>query len=253
MDEEYRLIQIAQNKNLPEQEWSDAQNQLVIAHLGLIRSIAANVCRNWNCWNLFDELVNEGVIALIERIKSFDRNYGTRLSTYAYPRIRGAMLNFLVKQQIRPPRSLLERAREAEQVTEALTQQLGREPTVEEVATQMGLSVDQVEDAMTCLDVVVLSIEALREEGSDWEPESPAEPPGQALLRDEEYQQLEEAMDSLTLDEWLAVVLHYWCELTYKEIGLILDKSEGAVTQLMRRAKAKLRQRLETYYQTEVR
>jgi RNA polymerase sigma factor (sigma-70 family) len=250
-EREYELIRCAQNGE------TEAEDELIVAFQPLIRSIAADLLRDWNLSapGLFDDLESEGAIALLEKIRGFDLNTGNRLSTYAYPRIFGAMHNWLARQRLlRPPNSLLQRGHAVEQVYWTLAQQLQREPTIDEVAAEMELPIHKVETAMACLDVVYFSIEAHGEAfGSHGEPESEEDSPGEILLRAEEEQLLHEAMATeLNHTEIVAIRLHYWYGLKYEEIAWLLGRTVGAVKQLMRRAKKKLEERLETT-ETEVR
>jgi RNA polymerase sigma factor (sigma-70 family) len=72
----------------------DARNRLIMAHAGLVHAIAASMCKRYSGWDLRDELVNEGYVALLESFGKFDPEKG-RFSTFAYMKIESAMLGYL--------------------------------------------------------------------------------------------------------------------------------------------------------------
>ena len=82
----------------------EERERLVIAHLGLVKSIAKRICQAIDRYDLFEDLVQEGTVALIEAVNRFDPDRGVRLATYAYPRIKGAMLN---EEEIKRVKALL--------------------------------------------------------------------------------------------------------------------------------------------------
>lgn len=249
-EEERQLIQKAQKGDY------QAQDKLVIAHLGLIKSIAIKICQKWECWDMFEDLVHEGVVAFIGVIKRFDLNKkGTRLATFGYPRVKGAMLNFLENQTpVRIPSSLRNLARKVERVQEKLIQKYGRKLTVEEIAQKVGVLIQKVEEALGLLELSIASLDELMhptQEGEGaWEPISEEPLPEEEVLRKEGKEVLRNQLYAVlqTLrPEWRKVVCeHVVFGKTFKEIAQDMEKPVGTVKGWHNRAIKKLQGLLET-------
>lgn len=183
-DEERQLVYRMRTGDL------QAREQLVIEHLGLVKSIARKLCNPESNPELFNNLVQEGNVALIEAVDRFDPNKSVRLGTYAYPGIKGAMLDYLDEEQrkgINIPRPLRDLARKVGRVHDRLMQELERQPTVEEIAQVVGEPNERVKDALDLL--ACWPIESLdelmepTEEGREaWEPSSQEPSPDEEVI-----------------------------------------------------------------------
>ena len=123
-----------------------ARDQLVLENMGLIWSI---VRRFQGRGHEMEDLFQIGSIGLMKAIDKFDLSYDVRFSTYAVPMIMGEIKRFLRDDgMIKVSRSLKEMGMKARTVSEALTNLLGREPTVEEIAREMGASKEEVAASM---------------------------------------------------------------------------------------------------------
>ena len=134
----------------------DACRQMLTENAGLIWSIV----RRYNgCGVETDDLYQLGCIGFVKAVKGFDLTYGTQFSTYAVPKISGEIRRFLRDNNaLRVSRSLRDTAYKAMQARERLEKQLGREPTVNEIAQQAGLSRREVTAALESV-VEPLSLE----------------------------------------------------------------------------------------------
>jgi RNA polymerase sigma factor for flagellar operon FliA len=198
----------------------------------------------------YEDILSYGTIGLIEALDRFDDSKGVKFETYAISRIRGAIIDNL-RSLDRLPRSVRQKAKKLEQVTVALTAELGREPTDQELATGMGMSREQYNQTLVDSSWVTVSLDGLldRDENSDsGASEMPADPNEEDFTRRLEKRQMLEALagavKGLPEREWLIVSLYYKDEMTMKEIAQILEISESRVCQLHGRALSRLRSRL---------
>lgn len=80
--------------------------ELLMPHSGLVHSIATNLCKKYECWDLKEKLISEGYDGLIAALDTFDEKKGCRFSTHAYQRAWGKMMNFLTEQRFAPANKL---------------------------------------------------------------------------------------------------------------------------------------------------
>src|SRR5687768_11156047 len=118
----------------------ELRQQLIGEHLGLVYHVARQLCRAKQMDVELDELVSAGTLGLIEAFDNFDVSRGLAFSTFAAPRIRGAMLDEL-RRQDSVPRSVRRRMREITAASESLTRKLGTTPNQTQLATEMGVDV----------------------------------------------------------------------------------------------------------------
>ena len=197
----------------------------------------------------YEDILSYGTIGLIEAFDRYDESKGVKFSTYAISRIRGAVIDAL-RALDRLPRSVRQKAKRLEQVSLALHTTLGREPTDEELAGGMQMTLRQFRAAVVDSSWVTLSLDGLldRDESNDGQgaSELPADPNEEDFTQMLEKQQtlevLTSAVHGLPEREWLIISLYYKDELTMKEIALILDISESRVCQLHGRALERLRE-----------
>lgn len=130
-----------------EQGDEDARSQLVVNHLNLVRYLASKFM---NRGEQLDDLIQVGTIGLIKAIDRFDPSRGLEFTTYATPTITGEIKRHFRDKgwSVRVPRRLQELSTKVSRVTEELTAELKRSPSVDEVAERAGVSVDEVLQAM---------------------------------------------------------------------------------------------------------
>mgnify|MGYP005850288521 CR=1 FL=1 len=198
----------------------------------------------------YEDILSYGTIGLIEALDRFDPGKGVKFETYAISRIRGAIIDAL-RSLDRLPRSVRQKAKRLEQATNELTVALGREPTDEELALAVGMSMDQYHKALVDASWVTVSLDGLLERDDSGEgssAEMPASPDAEDFTQRLEQQQLivglADSVRALPERELLIVSLYYKDEMTMKEIAQILDISESRVCQLHGRALGRLRARL---------
>ena len=212
--------------------------------IGLPRSVEMN------------DLVDAGVVGLIEAYHNFDVEKGVKFETYASLRIRGAILDEL-RSMDWVPRSTRAKSREIERVISKLENELGRSPSEQELAGGLNVQMDEyysmIEDVSS---TSLLSLDEMTYGEDDDKPvplvdtlRSRDETSALMHLESVEVRELlADSLGELTEQERLVIALYYYEELTLKEIGQVLELSESRVSQLHTKAvlslHVKLRRRL---------
>jgi RNA polymerase sigma factor for flagellar operon FliA len=227
-------------------------DKLIIEYAPLIKFIAQRIAVRLPPHVELDDLTSAGVMGLIDSIKKFDPSKDTQFKTYAEIRIRGAILDEL-RSLDWVPRSVRQKATELSQAYSTVEQRLGRAAEDEDVAKEMGLSLNDFHKQIgNVKSAPILSFEELSGVGKDGEKRdimnilagSPDTDP-QMLARINEVKEIiSRAIDELPEKERLLVSLYYYEELTMKEIGEVLGITESRVSQLHTRVVVRLRSKL---------
>jgi RNA polymerase sigma factor for flagellar operon FliA len=194
-----------------------------------------------------DDLFNAGIIGLIDAIDKFDAGQGIQFETYAKIRVRGAMLDE-VRAMDWVPRSLRQKSNELAKVCALLEQKSGRQPTDEEVARHLGVSLNEYYKLLDDIKGISFLPEDIHEAVTENE-HSQALASDADQLFDHTYRQelrsyLAAAIGSLSKKEQLVLSLYYYEELTMKEIGAVLGYTESRISQIHTKAVLRLRTRL---------
>jgi RNA polymerase sigma factor FliA len=231
---------------------SDTARDAVSQHLGLVYHVARGLMRSRGIMVELDELVSAGTLGLIEALASFDASRGLAFTTFAAPRIRGAMLDEL-RRLDHVPRSVRRRARAVAAATESLTNEIGATPDDSQVAARLGIDRETLwrwqhdgEAAHT------MSLEHAHgdSESGDFA-EQVFEASGRsdvddALTREQELVALQTAIRALGSRERTVLALYYYEELRLHQIAEVLGVTESRVSQIRTRAIARLREQLVT-------
>jgi RNA polymerase sigma factor for flagellar operon FliA len=227
------------------QQWGEerSHSKLVSRYLPLVDLHAAHLAASLPRHVSREDLVQSGVLGLLEALKRFDPSRGIKFETYAGRRIRGAMLDEL-RRLSWLPRSLFRQMRDLERISQRLAGSLGREPSELELASEMGMSLLELQKTVRQIHKSkVLSLEdKMRIPGPEDEGAL------DDILAREEKEILARAIDTLEDRYRLILALYYQENLKLKEIGLILGVSESRVCQLHARAVEKLRVIMESSY-----
>jgi RNA polymerase sigma factor FliA len=221
-------------------------SMIVEKHAELVRRIAHHLAAKLPASVEIDDLIQAGMLGLIEAAKNFQSDQGAAFETYASIRIRGAMIDE-IRRGDWVPRSVHRRYRDVVAATRAVEQATGRAATSQEVAQQLGVSMADyhamLEDASRGQ---LLSLDAHAEE-HDGEPRlasADGATPARALEQAEFRGALGEAIGFLPEREQLVLSLYYEQEMNLREIGAVLSISESRVCQIHGQAMLRLRSRL---------
>ena len=192
-----------------------------------------------------DDLVQAGLIGLMDAAARFDESLGVQFETYAMQRVRGAMLDEL-RASDWLPRGARKAQREIEEAITRLEQKLGRPPQESEVAAEMGISLRDYQEKLGDAHGALLYYgeddyddDYLEHNHPDDSPQPPE------VLHDARFRAaLIEAIDNLPEREKLLMGLYYEQELNFKEIAAVLGVTESRVCQLHSQAVARLRVKL---------
>jgi len=230
-----------------------ARERLVVAYSPLVKYVAGRMATGLPAHVEEGDLISYGLVGLINAIERFDLSREIRFETYAITRVRGAILDEL-RALDWVPRSVRARAREIERAHAKLEAKLHRVPTDEEIAGEIGLTVDELNDALlaianssvTALDELWAVSDASGDSVSllDTLPDRNAEDPEQVVDANELKDRIADAISRLPEREKLVIALYYYENLMLREIGEILGVTESRVSQLHTKAVLRLRSRL---------
>src|SRR5690242_7330186 len=219
-------------------------------HLGLVYHVAQQLARARANDVELDDLVSAGTLGLIDALEHFDESRGLAFSTFAAPRIRGAMLDEL-RRLDRVPRSVRRKTRQLDGASAALAGALGREPGHAELADGLGIDMEtlwrwQAEREAT--HVVSLDRAASGADNGggagEWLAGEHGDEVDESLTLAQETALLRDALLQLPEQERTVLSLSYFEELKLNDIARILDVSESRVSQVRTKAIQRLRRKL---------
>lgn len=228
------------------------RNALIERYAPLVKYVAGRMAMNMPPQVEFDDLVSYGIFGLIDAIEKYEVARGFKFKTYATTRIRGAIIDEL-RALDWIPRSVRQKSRQLQTVYSELENRLGRAATDEEVAQELGITLEDFEQLVSDVSgTAVISLEDVWHVGSDDDEVqvgdtiagSEKDHPNFRIERDEVKRLLIEAIKDLPPREKEVIALYYYEELTLKEIGLVLGVTESRVSQLHSKAILRLKAKL---------
>ncbi|MCK5145274.1 FliA/WhiG family RNA polymerase sigma factor [bacterium] len=222
------------------------REKLVLQYIPLVKYVIGRQLAHLPDHLSRDDLMSAGIVGLIDAVEKFNPELKVQFKTFAIPRVKGAILDELRSYDI-IPRSIRMKMREVQQVMRSLEGKLGRGPYEEEIAVEMGLSVQEYRDLLRKLAPIrFLSLSHTLNNDADWELASSDAGPGLAADNEEVKQLLVEAIQNLDKNERLTIALYYYEKMTMKEIGMVLKVSESRVSQVHTQAILKLRSSIQS-------
>jgi RNA polymerase sigma factor for flagellar operon FliA len=230
----------------------EARDALILHYSPLVKYVAGRVAVGLPQNVEQADLVSYGIFGLIDAIEKFDPDRGFKFETYAIARVKGAILDEL-RSIDWVPRSVRAKARSLEKAYAKLEGELHRTPTDDELATELGMSDDQLQTTLSQISFIGLVAldEMLSVGGERGESLSlgdtvadQAEGPVAAYEVEEMRQILADAINRMPEREKIVLTLYYYEGLTLAEIGQVLGVTESRVCQIHTKAVLQLRSRL---------
>lgn len=233
------------------------KQELVMRYVYIVRSIAIQMRDVYVSFAQIEDIVNEGVLVIMSALDKFDPEKNVKFETYISKRIKGMVIDMARKQDW-IPRSVRKNARDIDEVTTKLYNELGRYPTPEEVAGHMNMSLEKYQEAQRKTTLFnVLSLDLVLDDGGESKKtvylpsKNENEQPELNCLKKEAGEILAEGIRSLKENEQLVISLYYVEELNMKQIAEVMSISEPRVSQIHANAVKKLKTYLNKEYGEE--
>ncbi|AYA63706.1 MULTISPECIES: RNA polymerase sigma factor FliA [unclassified Alteromonas] len=229
------------------------KSQLVERHASLVKRIAHHLMARLPASVLVDDLIQAGMIGLLEAARNFDGSKGASFETFAGIRIRGAMLDEIRKGDW-TPRSVHKNSRA---ITEAITQverETGRDARDTEIAAKLNVSINDYHQMLNEVNAgKLVGIEDLgvSEDVISTEQNKGNDSPLEDLMQGAFQKALAHAITTLPEREAIVLSLYYDEELNLREIGEVLEVSESRVSQIHSQAMLKLKARMQSWQAEE--
>jgi RNA polymerase sigma factor FliA len=204
----------------------------------LVDRVARRLVWRTGMQSAYDDLWSAGALALLEAGRRYDPAKGASFATFAEHRVRGAMIDEL-RSMDHLPRRLRNRTDDMAKAKHKLEESLGREPTVEEIAAELKLDLDEVAGIAALMEPHLPLDSVLHRVSSEDDSDASFE-------RAETVRRLTRALESLPERLRMVLGLHYDEDLTYREIAKLLQVSEPRVCQLHGDALKRLREAMQT-------
>lgn len=218
------------------------QEELLQQHLPLVRRIAYHLMARMPADLDVNDLIQVGMMGLMEAAKNYAASQGASFQTYATIRIRGAILDELRRSDW-TPRSVQRKASQLAKATHAVESRNGRSANDQEIARELNVSLDEYHGMLR--DTASCRLTSLDSEGEDgFEAESDIESPLEQMQQQGFKESLVKEITGLPEREKLVMSLYYEEELNLREIGEVLGVSESRVCQIHSQALSRLRSRL---------
>ncbi|MBF0164317.1 MAG: FliA/WhiG family RNA polymerase sigma factor [Magnetococcales bacterium] len=228
-----------------------SRDEVILKYAPIVKYVASRISMKLPQSVEIDDLVQVGILGLIDAVSKFDPHRGIKFQTYAEFRVRGAILDEL-RSMDWVPRAVRQTAAQIQETYLLLEGQMGKSVEDQEVAAHLGLSLDEFYRSLDAVrGIAILSFDDLRPslDEEEWDvlemladPEiiDPVESIGLQQLR----LALSEAISALPEKERLVVTLYYFEELTMSEIGEVLGLTESRISQLHSKAALRMRARM---------
>ncbi|MEC9490343.1 MAG: FliA/WhiG family RNA polymerase sigma factor [Halanaerobiales bacterium] len=229
-------------KKYKEEQDQAAREELIMKHLNLVRYAAGRIMILLPEYIDKEDLESYGIIGLIQAVENFDYQRGVSFSTFALPRIKGEIYDFLRSRDWLPT-NMRRQLKELESQRESFKAKNGREPIPEELSELTGIREDRIktiEQHKQMSDWLSLSQEYDGVELIDLLA-SDLKSAVDHLAHQEAVSVLAEKIDSLSEQEKLVISLYYYEELTQVEIAEIMNLSSARISQIHARAVRRLR------------
>lgn len=224
----------------------EIRRELTERYLYIATSVARQMYDIYSGSMQMEDAVNEGVLAIMRGIDSYNPERNVKFSTYISHRIRGGMLDYMRKQEWMP-RGYRKQLSQIEDAMQELETDLGRPPTKEEVAEQVGVNVKRCQRILSLRSMsLVQSLDVMMQDekttqGSQIPCNEIGSQPEAAFLQEEELRRLRDAVSKLDQKEKTVLSLYYVEQLKMEQIGQVMGISQPRISQIHTNALRKLR------------
>jgi RNA polymerase sigma factor for flagellar operon FliA len=227
---------------------SAARNALFENHLPLVKIIAHHVSLRLPPGKSVDDLIQVGMIGLLEASRAYEGNKGAEFKSYASIRIRGAILDEL-RRDSWMPRSVQQKSRQLSLAIKAVENRTGETATDREIAMELRVSITEYAEMLET--VAGCTVFSLEDQTDILDPGQDADLPLTKVEDDSTRKALAAVIESLPKQEQMVVVLYYNKGLNLREISEVLNVSESRVCQVHSQAVGRIRTRMRSKYEEE--
>lgn len=232
----------------------DIKRELALRYLYLAKSVAFQTYNLYSDYMQMEDIVNEGVIAIMKGIDRYDPERDNKFETFISQRIRGMVIDVIRKNDWMP-RNYHKNRQSIEATALQMSEELGRAPTDEEVAGRLKMSLkkyQRIQRMSTMMNVLSLDMITGKDEDNQFiqiPSDDTSIQPEEAFFQGETVKVLAEAVEQLKEREKLVVSLYYVEELSMTQIAQVLNVSEPRVSQIHREAIRKLKDYMVSHFE----
>ena len=221
------------------------ESDQIVRHASLVKRIAYHLLNRLPPTVQVDDLIQAGMVGLLEAASNFDPEMGASFETFAGIRIRGSMIDE-IRRSDWTPRSVHRKYRSVTEAIRKIENETGEDPRDADVAEALGISLSEYHQILIdSSSSRIYSIDSMEEDSQDAAiPSSSEHTPDEILSHDEYQSQLAEAIRRLPDKEQLVMSLYYDDELNFREIGEILEVTESRICQLHGQALLRIKARM---------
>lgn len=220
----------------------EVKNTLIEHYIELVKIVSGRMYNYYGSKIEYDDLLGYGILGLIDSIDKYDISKNIKFETYAQIRIRGAIIDNIRKQDW-IPRSLRKKSKDVQNAILVLENKLGRSPSNSEIAKQLNMSLNEFDVLLS--DISTFNVSSLEEiminKGDHLTDNNNINNPELIYQGKEIRELLTDSIETLSKKEKMVISLYYYEELTYKEIGQVLELSESRISQIHSKAILKIK------------
>ncbi len=231
----------------------EIKQEIVMRYIYLVKSIALQMRDIYLSFSQVDDIISEGVIAIMSAIDKFDMDKNVKFETFISKRIKGMIID-LARKQDWVPRSTRKSTRDIEDAVMTLYNKFGYYPSVQEVTEYLNITEEKYQETMrkaSLFNILSLDMVLAEAQGNEISMKLPQvesiEQPENQFLKKELTEVLAEGIKKLKENEQLVISLYYIDELNMRQIADVLQVSEPRVSQIHSNAIKKLRTYMEKF------
>ena len=220
---------------------STNRDAVILQHIGLVKRIAYHLKSRMPDSVQIDDLLQSGMVGLIEASHNFKTDKGASFETYAGTRIRGAMIDYVRKNNW-IPRSVTQNSKKISEAIASLERETKQQATPEAIAKQLGVSISEYHQMLK--DVGSMELFSIDEQEGNLNADDENETPHIKIELQDLKQSLVQEIKLLPEKEQLVLSLYYYEELNFKEIAEVLGVSESRVSQIHGQSISRIREKV---------